>query len=76
MSKNKKKGLEKIEEASNKEAAVTRVAMQVASHLLNEENLDRKINLAAALSVLAIAAGSQDLEGMRLLNVARRLLKT
>lgn len=71
----KKKQLDKIEEDSNKNSSVARITMQVASHLFNEENIERKINLTAALTVLAIASSSQDSEGMRLLNVARKLIK-
>lgn len=67
--------LDPMEEASNKEAVIVRTTVQAASHYINEEDPEKKMDLVAALSVLAIAAGSPELEGMRLINIARKLLK-
>lgn len=71
MSDNKEN--KKIEEALNLSSLVLRTAIQIASQFAIEENLESKVNISAALSLLAIAASSPPSESSRIINIARKL---
>lgn len=64
------KGLELNESNSS---IILRTAIQIASKFAIEEDVEKKVNISAALSLLAIAASSPPNESTRVINIVRKI---
>lgn len=62
-----------IELNESNSSLILRIAIQIASQFAIEEDLEKKVNINAALSLLAIAASSPPNESTRVINIVRRI---
>jgi len=75
--KNRIEDPEQIEEANNSGLSrlLVTTTIQLASNYAVAEDMDTRLNISTALSILAIATNMDQTQAMRMINIARRIAK-